>query len=108
MAVSEQELRHVASLARLALPSKRIPKLLAELNGILEHMDALSRVDTSDVDAVHGVGAGGMRLRADDGPQYPLAIEHAQLAPESRDGFVLVPRLATHGGTSGQSTEDLG
>jgi len=108
VAVSEQELRRVASLARLALPSKRIPALLAELNGILEHMSVLARVDTSDVDAVHGVGAGGMRLRADDGPQYPLAIDRERFAPETRDGLFLVPRLATHGGAPAGSAEDLG
>jgi aspartyl-tRNA(Asn)/glutamyl-tRNA(Gln) amidotransferase subunit C len=96
VSVSERDLRHIATLARLGLAPERVPALLAELNGILAHMDVLSQVDTSNVDPVLGVGAGGMRLRADDGPQYPLAHDRESFAPQMRDGFFLVPRLATH------------
>jgi len=96
VSVSEQDLRHIASLARLGLAPERVPALLAELNGILAHMEVLSGVDTSDVDPVLGVGAGGMRLRADEGDPYPLARGRDEFAPDPRDGFFLVPRLATH------------
>jgi hypothetical protein len=37
-----------------------------------------------------------MRLRADDGAQYPLARQREEFAPSMRDGFFLVPRLSTH------------
>ena len=46
MAVSEDDVRHVASLARLAIDAKRLPSLVSELNGILEHMEELARVET--------------------------------------------------------------
>ncbi len=95
MAVTEHDVRHVAALARLGLDEARVPALVAELNGILVHMDALRKVK-SDGAAVSGVGAGGMPLRADSGPQYPLARARRALAPAMRDGFYLVPRLATH------------
>jgi aspartyl-tRNA(Asn)/glutamyl-tRNA(Gln) amidotransferase subunit C len=97
VAVSEQDLRHVAALARIGLTPERVPALLSELNGILAHLDVLARVHTGDVDPVLGVGAGGMPLRADDGDQYPLARDLDAIAPEWRDGFFVVPRLATHG-----------
>lgn len=96
MSVSERDVRHIAALARLGVAPERLPTLVRELNGILAHMDVLSRVDTSVVDAVEGVGAGGMPLRADDGTPYPLARPREDFAPEVRDGFFLVPRLATH------------
>lgn len=101
MAVTELDVRHVAALARLGLDSARVPALVAELNGILEHMDALRRVNTEGGVAVAGVGAGGMPLRADDGPQYPLARDRRSVAPAIRDGLFLVPRLATHAVTEG-------
>ena len=50
------------------------------------------------------VGAGGTRLRADDGDPYPLAREREALAPDMRDGFFVVPRLATH--AAGTASEE--
>ena len=96
VAVSEDEVRHVAALARLGLDPARIPTIAAELNGILAHMDVLSKVDTSAVAPVTGVGAAGTPLRVDGGNQYPLTRPRDAFAPAMRDGFFLVPRLATH------------
>ena len=96
MAVSEDEVRHVAALARLGLDDARIPTIAAELNGILAHMDVLSKVTTSVAGAVTGVGAAGTPLRVDGGNQIPLARPRDAFAPAMRDGFFLVPRLATH------------
>ena len=95
MAVTEQDVRHVAALARIGLDDARVPALAAELSGILVHMDVLRRVKT-DMAPVAGVGAGGMPLRDDAGPQYPLAHPRGDFAPAMRAGFFLVPRLATH------------
>ena len=96
MGVTRQDVLHVAALARLALDERAVDRLVTELNGILEHMDVLQKVDTSGVTAVEGVGDAGMPLRADGGPPYPLARAREELAPEMRDGFLIVPRLATH------------
>ena len=96
MSVSEREVRHVASLARLGLEPERIPTIAAELNGILAHMDVLSKVDTTVVAAVTGVGAEGTPLRVDGGNQVPLARPREAFAPAMREGFLIVPRLATH------------
>ena len=46
--------------------------------------------------AVTGVGAAGTPLRVDGGNQVPLARPREAFAPAMRDGFFLVPRLATH------------
>ena len=96
MAVTEQDVRHVAELARVGVPAGRLPQLVTELNGILAHMDVLEQVDTIGVTPAAGVGSGGMPLREDVGPAYPLAQPHETFAPAVRDGFLLVPRLATH------------
>jgi aspartyl-tRNA(Asn)/glutamyl-tRNA(Gln) amidotransferase subunit C len=96
MAVTREEVLHVASLARLALDETSVPRLVNELNGILEHMGVLQKVDTTGVMGAEGVGDAGMPLRADGGPPYPLAHPREEFAPEMRDGFFLVPRLSTH------------
>ena len=96
MAVTREDLVRVAALARIALDEASIPKLVRELNGILEHMEALQRVDTTGVVGAVAVGDAGMPLRADGGMPYPLAHPREVFAPETRDGFFIVPRLATH------------
>ena len=96
MSVTVDDVRHIAALARLGLPPERIPSLVAELNRILEHMDVLSAVPSRPDQRVVGVSAGGMPLREDTGPQIPLARVRDEFAPTMRDGFFLVPRLATH------------
>jgi aspartyl-tRNA(Asn)/glutamyl-tRNA(Gln) amidotransferase subunit C len=96
MSVSDDEVLRVAGLARLGLDPGRLPTIAAELNGILAHMDVLSRVDTSAVGAVTGIGAAGTPLRVDGGNQVPLARPREAFAPAMREGFFIVPRLATH------------
>ena len=96
MSVTDAEVRHVAALARLGLDAGQLPTIAAELNGILAHMEVLSKVDTSALGAVTGVGTAGTPLRVDGGNQIPLARPREAFAPAMRDGFLIVPRLATH------------
>lgn len=95
MAVSVDDVRHIAQLARLALDEGRVPALVGELNRILEHMDVLQQADIEGLDAdAPGRTAGA--LREDRVAPIPLVHPRESFAPESRDGFFLVPRLATH------------
>jgi aspartyl-tRNA(Asn)/glutamyl-tRNA(Gln) amidotransferase subunit C len=96
MPIGAEEVRHIAALARLAVPESRVPELVTQLNGILSHMDVLGQVKTDDVMGAAGVGDAALPLRPDSGPPVPLAHPLASFAPQLRDGFFLVPRLATH------------
>jgi len=96
VAISIDDVHHIARLARLGVSGACAESLARELNTILAHMDVLSRVDTSSVEEVSGIGAAGLPLRADTGPQIPLDRAREDFAPRMKDGFFLVPRLATH------------
>ena len=96
MAVTIDDVRHIAALARLGLTDERATVLVQEMNTILGHMDALSKVDTAGVQESIGVGARGLPVREDGGPAIPLARSLDAFAPALRDGFLVVPRLATH------------
>ena len=96
MAVTIDDVQHIAGLARLELTDARAATLLGELNSILGHMDALSKVDTLGVAEAVGVGARGLTVRADDASPIPMARSLDVMVPLLRDGFLLVPRLATH------------
>jgi aspartyl-tRNA(Asn)/glutamyl-tRNA(Gln) amidotransferase subunit C len=101
VAVTIDDVRHIASLARLGLTDSRAPAIVTELNTILAHMDELAKVDTTGVQEAIGVGAEGLPVRKDSGPPFPLARSLDSFAPSVRDGFLLVPRLSTH-----ESTEE--
>ena len=101
MAVTLDDVRHIAALARLGLPEPRVAAIANELNTILAHMDELAKVDTAGVQEVIGVGAEGLPVRKDVGPPFSLARSLDAFAPSMRDGFFLVPRLSTH-----ESTEE--
>jgi len=96
VAVTIDDVRHIATLARLGLTDARAAAIVAELNTILEHMDELAKVDTAGVEEAIGVGAEGLPVRDDKGPPFPLARSIDAFAPSVRDGFLLVPRLSTH------------
>ena len=101
MAVTIDDVRHIASLARLGLTETRAAAIVNELNTILGHMDELAKVDTAGVQEAIGVGAEGLPVRSDSGPPIPLARALDAFAPSVRDGLLLVPRLSTH-----ESTEE--
>lgn len=106
MAVTDRDVLHMASLARLGVDPARLPSLVAELNGILAHMEVLGAVETGSQVADSGsrMSDAGSRptastMRSDTaGSPIPLAVSREAFAPEMRDGFFLVPRLATHEG----------
>ena len=95
MTISLDEVRHIAALARLGISHEQARAASVELSSILEHMEVLSQVETSGVDAA-GIAQPGMILRPDVGPPIPLVHRPDEFAPFTRDGFFLVPRLATH------------
>jgi aspartyl-tRNA(Asn)/glutamyl-tRNA(Gln) amidotransferase subunit C len=102
MAVTESDVRHVAALARLGLNESKVPELVRQLNGILDHMNVLERVDGGMGD-VGGTGS-PTPMRSDvAGLSVPLAVTRESFAPEMREGFFLVPRLATHEGEGERS-----
>lgn len=96
MAVTRDDVKHVAALARLSTTDARANELTAQLNTILGHMEVLARVDTERLEPVVGVGAESAPLADDVGPSVALEHPIGEIAPSVRDGFFLVPRLSTH------------
>lgn len=96
MAVTHDDVRRIAELARIAVPDQRLDELARELSSILAHMDALAQVTDASAHADADRTAPGMPLSPDAGPSVALARGIAEFGPQVRDGFFLVPRLATH------------
>lgn len=96
MAVSHDDVRRIAELARIAVPDARLDELARELSGILAHMDALAGVTDGSAHDEAERTAQGMLLAKDAGPSVVLGRDIAGFGPQVRDGFFLVPRLSTH------------
>jgi aspartyl-tRNA(Asn)/glutamyl-tRNA(Gln) amidotransferase subunit C len=94
MAVTREEVLHIAELARLKLDDSRVDALSRELSAILGHIEVLTGVDTSKAAAEND--SASTPLRSDSAPPDPLLHPIESFAPEVRHGFFIVPRLATH------------
>jgi aspartyl-tRNA(Asn)/glutamyl-tRNA(Gln) amidotransferase subunit C len=93
MAISEDQVRHVAKLARLGLSDEQISALGVELNSILEQVEKISALDLEGIEpTAHAVAVTNV-TRADV-VRPCLSREEALLnAPEQQDGAFLIPRF---------------
>ncbi len=78
--LSHDQVRHIASLARLQLAEDEIDKFAKELTSILGYIDQLTTVDTSHVEATAQVTGTNTVLRQDELRDEPLADPDALLA----------------------------
>ena len=93
MSISEEEVRHVALLARLGLTDDEVPRLRDELSNILEQVDKIGELDLEGVEPMaHAVDLTNVTRPDENRPS--LTQEEALLnAPESRDGAFVIPRI---------------
>ncbi len=91
MALSEDDVRRVATLAQLQLEPEEVVALTRDLAQILAHIDQLQELDTQGVEATHHVGVEALPLR-EDVPRPGLSAETAlEPAPRTLDGGFAVP-----------------
>ncbi len=95
MSQSHIDVRYVANLARLELTDEEVAVFQPQLEAILGHVDALTKVDVS---GVADSEAGPLRLgrMRDDVPHESLPAE-AMLrnAPDQAQGQIRVPKVVT-------------
>jgi len=91
MAITRAEVQHVARLARLGLDEQEMDLLAAELDHILDAMEALRQLDTSAIPPTAQVIPLRNVMRDDVArPSWP--VEEVMLnAPATKDGHFLVP-----------------
>jgi aspartyl-tRNA(Asn)/glutamyl-tRNA(Gln) amidotransferase subunit C len=91
MAISRDDVLHVARLARLALREDEIERLQVQLNAILDAVGKVSELDLSDVPPTsHPLAL--VNVLASDEPAPCLPVEEALAnAPEREGDFFRVP-----------------
>jgi aspartyl-tRNA(Asn)/glutamyl-tRNA(Gln) amidotransferase subunit C len=90
MALTREEVLHVARLARIGLTDADVEKFQQQLSSILEHFDVLRRVDTEGVEpTTHTLPLTG--VMAADEPAPSLTPEQVLAnAPMQHDGYLRV------------------
>lgn len=90
MALTTDDVRHIARLARVGLTDADVERYAAQLTVILDHFDALSRVPTDGLEPTAQPLPLYNVMRADEvSPSLPqnVALENA---PEEEDGYFRV------------------
>ncbi|GAB4356188.1 MAG: Asp-tRNA(Asn)/Glu-tRNA(Gln) amidotransferase subunit GatC [Immundisolibacter sp.] len=93
MSISSDEVRKVAHLARLDVPTSQLGAYAAQLSTILELVDQLAGVDTDQVPPLAHPIEATQRLRADEVTETDQRRRFQALAPQVQDGLYLVPRV---------------
>jgi aspartyl-tRNA(Asn)/glutamyl-tRNA(Gln) amidotransferase subunit C len=91
MAISRDEVVHVARLARLALTEEELDRFAGQLDAILEAVGKVAELDLADVEpTLHPLALSN--VLAEDEPRPSLSAEEALAnAPDSEDGAFRVP-----------------
>jgi aspartyl-tRNA(Asn)/glutamyl-tRNA(Gln) amidotransferase subunit C len=91
MAISREEVVHVARLARLDLGEEELERFGEQLSAILEAVGKVAELDLADVEpTAHPLDL--VNVWAEDEPRPSLPVEEALAnAPDREGGFFRVP-----------------
>jgi aspartyl-tRNA(Asn)/glutamyl-tRNA(Gln) amidotransferase subunit C len=94
MAITRDEVLHVARLARLALTDEEVERLTTELGAILEAVSKVAELDLDDVPPTsHPLDL--VNVWDEDGPRPSLSLDEAFAnAPEREADLFRVPPTA--------------
>ena len=93
MSLSEEEVRHVGSLARLALTDDEVERLAPQLSEILEYAESIGEVAAADVEPLtHPFPLRNVMREDEPRPSLPRDVVLDQ-APDAREHRFAVPRI---------------
>lgn len=93
MSVTNKDVKYVANLARLQLSDEEVNQLKSDMNRILDYMETLNELDTSDVEPLEHVTEMNVLFRKDEAKD-PLPHDEAlKNAPDADSDYFRVPRV---------------
>ncbi|GJE54737.1 MULTISPECIES: Asp-tRNA(Asn)/Glu-tRNA(Gln) amidotransferase subunit GatC [Methylobacterium] len=93
MSVDAKTVRRIAHLARIAVADEDVAPLQGELNAILAFVEQLNAVDVDGVEPMTSVTPMVMKKRVDAVTEGGRAGDIVANAPETEDGYFLVPKV---------------
>ncbi|MBR1915224.1 MAG: Asp-tRNA(Asn)/Glu-tRNA(Gln) amidotransferase subunit GatC [Alphaproteobacteria bacterium] len=93
MAIDNNMVKQVAFLARLKIEDSKLESTKEEFNKILNWVEQLSEVDTSNVEPLVSVHEGFVKARADEVTDGHIKDEILKNAPMQEFGYFAVPKV---------------
>jgi aspartyl-tRNA(Asn)/glutamyl-tRNA(Gln) amidotransferase subunit C len=91
--ISEEEVRHVANLARLGLTDEEVERMGGQLGTILDSIEQIGELDLEDVSPTANPLNLTNVLRPDEPGECFTQKEALSTAPEPVDDLFAVPRI---------------
>lgn len=85
--LNDDEVKHIAALARIGLSDKEIEKYQKDLSAILDYFKKLEDVDTGNVEPISHITGAENITRSDKKEKFENKKEIIKLFPESKDGY---------------------
>ena len=93
MEISQDDVAHVAKLARLEVSEDEKTVFARQLSAILTHIDQLKQLDTAGVEPTTTVLPSDNVFREDEVRPSLTSEQALSNAPDQEDGFFRVPRI---------------
>jgi len=93
MALSPQEVRRIAMLARIELSEPEVVSAQSQLNAIFGLIETLQAADTRGVVPMSHAGDASVRLREDKVREFDQRERFQSVAPQVEGGLYLVPQV---------------
>ncbi len=93
MAIDPETVRKVAKLAHIRVPDDRLAPMAKELSAILQWIEQLAEVDTTDVEPMTSAVPLAMPMREDVVTEAGNRAAILANAPRSKGGFFVVPKV---------------
>ncbi len=93
MSLSKTDVKTIASLAQLHFDDELLGDYTKELSKIMEMIRELQKVNTDAVEPMSHPQDIELRLRKDEVTEVEQREELLNIAPQTSDGFYLVPKV---------------
>ena len=91
--VDEKLVKDIATLARLDLSNEETEMFVSQFRDILNYVSVLNEVDTENVPPAY-LSTANKSVTREDRIEEPVPTEEFLAnAPQSKDGYVLIPRV---------------
>ena len=97
MAISEEQVKHVAKLAKLSFSPEELTGFTEQLSKIIDMVELLEEVDTTGVPFTSNVAEAINVMREDVSQEGTDRNELMRNVPESQDGYIKVPAIIDNG-----------
>lgn len=93
MSLGPDDVKQIAHLARLQIDEQNIDGYASSLSNILDMVEQMNEVDTTDVQPMAHPMDVAQRLRADEVLEENQREAFQEIAPATENGLYLVPRV---------------